>query len=75
MSCPTKYFEEASSISFWPSLWYGLGCMRVAFRFRLCAWGMSRTTQFTRRAVTTPDVREGAKSYRSVLGYEPARKP
>ncbi len=42
VSCPTKYFEEASSINFRRSVTYGLGCMRVSLRTwlaraRLCA--------------------------------------
>jgi glycosyltransferase involved in cell wall biosynthesis len=35
ISCPTKYFEEASSISFWPSVRYGLGVLRTAWQFFL----------------------------------------
>jgi glycosyltransferase involved in cell wall biosynthesis len=30
VTCPTKYFEEASSINFSRSLKYGFGCLRVA---------------------------------------------
>ncbi len=35
VSCPTKYFAEASSIDFWRSSIYGIGCLRVALAFRL----------------------------------------
>ena len=35
VSCPTKYFAEASSINFRRSSLYGLGCLRVALAFRL----------------------------------------
>ena len=35
VSCPTKYFAEASSIDFKRSSIYGLGCLRVALVFRL----------------------------------------
>jgi glycosyltransferase involved in cell wall biosynthesis len=35
VSCPTKYFPEASSISFYRSLKYGLGCLWTAVQFRL----------------------------------------
>jgi glycosyltransferase involved in cell wall biosynthesis len=35
VSCPTKYFAEASSINFKRSSIYGLGCVRVALAFRL----------------------------------------
>jgi glycosyltransferase involved in cell wall biosynthesis len=34
VSCPTKYFAEASSINFRRSSTYGLGCLRVALAFR-----------------------------------------
>jgi hypothetical protein len=33
VSCPTKYFPEASSINFRRSVVYGIGCLRVAGRF------------------------------------------
>lgn len=35
VTCPTKYFAEASSISFVRSVKYGLGCLRVALAHRL----------------------------------------
>ena len=35
VSCPTKYFPEASSINFRRSVVYGIGCLRVAGRFFL----------------------------------------
>jgi glycosyltransferase involved in cell wall biosynthesis len=35
ISCPTKYFDEASSISFTRSVRYGLGVVTEAIRFRL----------------------------------------
>ena len=35
VSCPTKYFEEASSINFTRSVKYGLGCLWVSLLFRL----------------------------------------
>ncbi len=40
VSCPTKYFEEASSINFVRSCEYGLGCLWVALSFRLAKWGL-----------------------------------
>lgn len=33
VTCPTKYFAEASSINFSRSLKYGFGCLNVAFRY------------------------------------------
>jgi glycosyltransferase involved in cell wall biosynthesis len=35
ISCPTKYFKEASSISFKPSVVYGVGVLRTAGRYFL----------------------------------------
>lgn len=36
ISCPTKYFAEASSINFRRSSVYGLNCLRNSLEFRLC---------------------------------------
>lgn len=38
ITCPTKYFEEASSINFSRSMKYGLGVLRVALIHRLHKW-------------------------------------
>jgi glycosyltransferase involved in cell wall biosynthesis len=46
VSCPTKYFEEASSINFRRSVKYGLGCLSVALRFRLARWGLVASPLF-----------------------------
>ncbi len=35
ISCPTRYFAEASSIGFYKSCIYGLGVLRVALKYRL----------------------------------------
>jgi hypothetical protein len=35
VSCPTKYFSDASSINFKRSLKYGIGCLNTAILFRL----------------------------------------
>ena len=35
VSCPTKYFAEASSINLLPSIRYGFGCLNTALIFRL----------------------------------------
>ena len=40
VSCPTKYFPEASSINFRRSVSYGLGCLWVGLNFRLARWGL-----------------------------------
>jgi glycosyltransferase involved in cell wall biosynthesis len=38
VSCPTKYFAEASSINFVRSCKYGVGCLATAGLFRLAKW-------------------------------------
>jgi hypothetical protein len=48
ISCPTRYMEEASSISFWRSLGYGLGVVRVSIAFRLARWGIAGSGIFNR---------------------------
>jgi glycosyltransferase involved in cell wall biosynthesis len=48
VSCPTKYFAEASSIDFFRSLRYGCGCLETAARFRLAAWGLGGDVRFPR---------------------------
>jgi len=40
VSCPTKYFEDASSINFRRSVVYGLGVLKTAVQFRLCKMGL-----------------------------------
>jgi glycosyltransferase involved in cell wall biosynthesis len=47
ISCPTKYFEEASSISFSRSVTYGLGVLSVAMKYRLSRWGIWQFALFT----------------------------
>lgn len=41
ITCPTKYFEEASSINFRRSVKYGLGVLRVSISLRLHKWGLN----------------------------------
>ena len=38
VSCPTKYFPEASSINLRRSIQYGFGCMGTAMAFRMAKW-------------------------------------
>lgn len=40
VTCPTKYFPEASSINFKRSVRYGLGCLSTALAFRLARMGI-----------------------------------
>ncbi|MFH1371868.1 MAG: glycosyltransferase family 2 protein [Planctomycetota bacterium] len=46
VSCPTKYFAEASSINFSRSLKYGLGCLWTALQFRLAKMKLIKSKLF-----------------------------
>jgi glycosyltransferase involved in cell wall biosynthesis len=46
VTCPAKYFPEASSINFPRSVRYGLGCLVTAVQFRLSKWGLRRFRTF-----------------------------
>jgi len=46
ITCPTKYFEEASSINMKRSAIYGLGVLRVSLVYRLCKWGLMKSKLF-----------------------------
>ena len=46
VSCPTKYFSEASSINFKRSVQYGFGCLATAFTFRLAKLGWVKSRLF-----------------------------
>lgn len=43
VTCPTKYFDDASSINFRRSVKYGLGVLRVSFLFALNKWGIVKS--------------------------------
>lgn len=42
VTCPTKYFEEASSINFSRSVTYGLGVLQTSMIHRLHMWGLGK---------------------------------
>lgn len=42
VTCPTKYFKEASSINFNRSVKYGLGVLRVSVTYRLQKWKLGK---------------------------------
>jgi glycosyltransferase involved in cell wall biosynthesis len=46
ISCPTKYFPEASSISFRRSVVYGLGVLATSVKYRLWKWGLIKSRLF-----------------------------
>ena len=47
VSCPTKYFEEASSINFLRSVNYGLGVLATTMQFALQKSGLARFRRFS----------------------------
>jgi glycosyltransferase involved in cell wall biosynthesis len=49
VSCPTKYFEGASSINFWRSVRYGLGVVITSLQYRLDKLGVLRFRLFNRK--------------------------
>ena len=54
ISCPTKYFEEASSINFKRSVQYGLGVLATTAGFLAHKWGIVRLPRYgaTGRKIT-----------------------
>jgi len=50
VSCPTRYFAEASSINFRRSVRYGLGCLATGLLFRLAKLGLVRSRLFPPRS-------------------------
>ena len=48
ITCPTKYFPEASSINFKRSFIYGVGCMITSCEYRLNKWSIIKTKRFNK---------------------------
>ena len=48
VTCPTKYFDDASSINLWRSSVYGLGVLRVSVVYRLCKWHLMKSKLFNK---------------------------
>lgn len=49
ISCPTRYFTEASSIGFHRSVVYGFGCLKTALFFRLAKMGWAAPAIFPQK--------------------------
>jgi len=64
VTCPTKYFAEASSISFSRSVKYGLGCLKTSLEFWLAGRRVLTSKRFPRedrgRLAVAPDADAGA---------------
>lgn len=54
ITCPTRYFEEASSINFRRSVTYGLGVLRVSFQYFLQRMGLARFSLFSSPTQLSP---------------------
>jgi glycosyltransferase involved in cell wall biosynthesis len=51
VSCPTKYFTEASSINLPRSIKYGFGCLGVGMAFRLAKMGLGGSKLFPKKNI------------------------
>jgi glycosyltransferase involved in cell wall biosynthesis len=49
VTCPTKYFEEASSINFARSTTYGLGVLWTSVKYRLAKWNIYKAIEFKQK--------------------------
>lgn len=49
VTCPTKYFEDASSINFARSTTYGLGVLKTSLQYRLSKWGLGSNKIFKQK--------------------------
>ena len=49
VTCPTKYFEEASSINFARSSTYGLGVLWTSVKYRLAKWNIFTAIEFKQK--------------------------
>ncbi len=49
ITCPTRYFKEASSINFRNSVTYGLGVLKVSVLHRLQRWGIVNLNMYRKR--------------------------
>jgi len=54
VSCPTRYFKEASSINFRRSVKYGFGCLNVGLKYRVAKWGLAKSELFPETKARSP---------------------
>jgi glycosyltransferase involved in cell wall biosynthesis len=72
VSCPTKYFEDASSINIRRSIVYGLSVLRTTMQFALQKWGLAKFQIFNGNGRTlTADFEQYYRNY-AVAGEEAA---
>jgi len=49
ITCPTKYFDDASSINIKNSSIYGMGVLKTSLQFRLHKWGLVKYSYFAKQ--------------------------
>ena len=62
ISCPAKYFEEASSINFRRSIKYGLGVIGTSIRYRLNKWKILRSEIYHKPEVKKIEIIESERT-------------
>ncbi len=68
VSCPTKYFAEASSINFRRSVKYGFGVLGTSLEFKLNKWGVMHQPRFSqqgRKLELSPEVARASSMVRT----------
>jgi glycosyltransferase involved in cell wall biosynthesis len=65
VSCPTKYFAEASSINFRRSVEYGLGVLATTLQFALQRFGLAHLPRFSKQGRKLEAVTESYYAARS----------
>ena len=72
ISCPTKYFPEASSINFRRSVVYGLGVLKTSVQYRLQHMGLIDSPLFADTAESRLPVVADSAFNRLPVGSEPS---
>lgn len=73
ISCPTRYFAEASSINFRRSVKYGFGVLRTSAQFRLQRFGVGRFAIFDPAGRKLADLAPEADVSRQYYDMVPSR--
>ena len=68
ISCPTKYFKEASSINFRRSVTYGFGVLGTALDLRFKRWGLAKPAFLADAPKERLPVEESVESIPGILG-------
>ena len=65
ISCPAKYFEEASSINFSRSMKYGLGVIGTSIKYRLNKWKILKSSIYHKPKERKIEIIEAATKNRA----------